>query len=350
MAGNDPISTALLAYGMSGEVFHAPLIKAHEGFKLSKILERQSNRSRQRYPDVEIVRSINDILNDKSIELVVVNTPHETHFALASLVLDAGKHAIVEKPFTTTVSEAMRLQEMARQNGVTVSVFHNRRWDGDFLTVQKIVQAGLLGQLVEFEAHYDRYRPSVDSSTWKELPGPGSGILYNLGAHLIDQALVLFGTPREVNAKLNIQRPGGKADDFYDIRMMYDGLHVILKSSYLVREPGPRYTLHGVNGSFVKYGIDPQEEALKNGAVPTGAAWGREPEAAWGLLNTQVSGLHLTGRIETETGNYLQFYQNMFEAIRQQKPLAVTATQAMETIRIIEACIESNASRATVVL
>lgn len=350
MIYNRPISTAILAYGMSGEVFHAPLLTAHEGFRLSKILERRSDKARQRYPGVDVVRTIEDILEDKTIELVVVNTPHESHFDLATRVLEAGKHVVIEKPFATNVKEALKLKQLAEQNRVILSVFQNRRWDGDFMTVQKIVQSGILGPLVEYEAHYDRYRPKVDTTTWKELPGAGTGSLYNLGPHMIDQALVLFGMPRELEARLCIQRPGGVTEDFYDIRMMYDNLHVILKSSYLVREPGPRYIIHGVNGSFVKYGLDPQEQALKEGIIPGSKGWGSEPSSEWGRVNSCLHGLNMEGKIETTPGNYLLYYQNIYDAIREQKPLAVSPAQAIHLMQLIDACVQSNREKRVVVL
>lgn len=345
-----PIPTAILAYGMSGEVFHAPLLTAHEGFRLSKILERRTDKARGRYPDIEIVRNIDDILADKDIELVVINTPHESHFDLTTRVLKAGKHAIVEKPFATNAEEAEKLIQLAAQQGVVLSVFQNRRWDGDFLTVQQVIKSGILGQLVEYEAHYDRYRPVPDTTTWKELPGAGTGSLYNLGPHMIDQALVLFGMPLEIDARLGIQRPSGVAEDYYDIRMKYSDLYVILKSSYLVREEGPRYVLHGVNGSYVKYGIDPQEQALKEGQIPGGPGWGIEPAADWGKLNAVVSGLNVEGKIATVAGNYLQYYQNIYEAIRGQKPLAVSPEQAIRVMQVMDACVRSNSEKRVIVM
>lgn len=345
-----PISTAILAYGMSGEVFHAPLLAAHDGFRLSKILERRTDKAGKRYPEAEVVRTIDEILSDKTIELVVINTPHESHFELTSLVLKAGKHAIVEKPFAANASEAEKLVDLARQNNLVLTVFQNRRWDGDFLTVQQVIKSGVLGQLVEYEAHYDRYRPVADPTTWKELPGLGTGSLYNLGPHMIDQALFLFGAPLEIDARLGIQRPTGVAEDYYDIRMKYPHLSVILKSSYLVREQGPRYVLHGVNGSFVKYGIDPQEQALKEGQVPGGAGWGTEPAVDWGKLNALVHGLNVEGQVQTVAGNYLLYYQNIYEAIRDQKPLAVLPEQAIQVMQVVDACVRSNREKRAVAL
>ncbi len=336
------INVALTSFGMSGEIFHAPLIAAHPRFNLKKVLERNNRRSQQLYADVEVVKTLNEILADESVELVVVNTPNPYHFDMCSQALEAGKHVIVEKPFTNTAAEAKQLIELAKINNCLLTVFQNRRWDGDFLTVRKVINSNVLGELVEYEAHYDRYRNYVEADTWKEETGPGSGILFNLGSHMIDQVLVLFGMPERVTATLSTQRQGGKVQDNYHIMLTYEKLRVVLKSSYLVRELGPRYMLHGNEGSFIKYGIDPQEEALKAGKKPGSAGWGVEPESDWGKLNTSANGLHLVGKVESETGNYLGFYDNVYAAMREGKELCVKPEQAMQVIRIIEAAQESS--------
>jgi scyllo-inositol 2-dehydrogenase (NADP+) len=346
----NPITTALLSFGMSGEVFHGPLLEAHPGFQITHVLERSHAKSVRKYPSVEVVRSIDEILQDKSIELVVVNTPNNSHYQYTKDALKAGKHVIVEKPFTVTVAEADELIALARQKNKILTVFQNRRWDGDFLTVKKVITENLLGPIVEVETHYDRYRNYIEEASWKEQANTGVGILYNLGSHMLDQVIELFGIPHELDARMGIQRPGGKVDDYYDIRLCYPSLNVIVKSSYLVREPGPRYVLHGVNGSFVKYGIDPQEQALKEGGIPGTAGWGREDEKLWGKINTAVNGLHLEGKIETVPGDYLAYYQNVYEAIRESKPLVVKPEQSREGIRLIEACFESNQHRKAVKL
>jgi scyllo-inositol 2-dehydrogenase (NADP+) len=345
MAELKPIHTALLSYGMSGEVFHAPLLAAHSGFKLTKIWQRKGESSRTRYPKVEVVRSFKEILSDKEVELVIVNTPNETHFDFTNQALLAGKHVVVEKPYTNTVDEGAKLIELARKQNLILSVFQNRRWDGGFLTVREIIQSNSLGKIVEMEMHYDRFRNYIAANTWKEEPGVGSGILYNLGSHMLDQVIQLFGMPKSVDARVGIQRPAGKVFDFYDLRLSYDDLNVIVKSSYLVREPGPQYILHGVNGSFVKYGIDPQEEALKEGRIPKGPNWGTEPEVFWGKLNTQLGALHYEGKVETLAGNYLGYYQNLYEAIREKKELAVKPEQSLLVIQLIEAAMKSNVEK-----
>jgi len=343
-----PIVTALLSYGMSGEVFHAPLLEAHAGFTLDTIAQRKKATAHNRYPKVQVVDSIDKVLNDPAIELIVINTPNETHFEFTTRAIDAGKHVVIEKPFTVDATEAHTLVAKANKNKKILSVFQNRRWDGDFLTVKKVVENNLVGKVVEFEAHYDRYRNYIDQNTWKEEANPGAGILYNLGSHMLDQVLVLFGMPLEVDARLGIQRPHGKVEDYYDIRLQYDGFHAIVKSSYLVREPGPRYILHGVDGSFVKYGLDPQEQALKEGKIPGSSGWGHDSTAYFGKLNSTVAGLHMEGTIETVPGNYLAFYDQVFAAIRNGAALQVTNDESIKLMELIEACQKSNRLHAAV--
>jgi scyllo-inositol 2-dehydrogenase (NADP+) len=344
------ISTALLSFGMSGEVFHGPLLDAHPGFKITHVLERSHTKSSKRYPTVKVVRSIEAILQEKTIELVVVNTPNASHYQYAKDALHAGKHVIVEKPFTVTLAEADELIAIAKNKNKILTVFQNRRWDGDFLTVKKIVDANFLGKIVEVETHYDRYRNYIEEANWKEQANTGTGILYNLGSHMLDQVLELFGMPLELDARMGIQRPGGKVDDYYDIRLTYPWMNVIVKSSYLVREPGPRYVLHGVNGSFVKYGIDPQEQALKEGGIPGTPGWGQEEQQWWGKINTTLNGLHVEGKIETLPGDYLAYYQNVYEAIRENKPIIVKPEESREGVRLIQACFESNQHKRAVKL
>ncbi len=205
-----PIQTAILSYGMSGEVFHGPLLHANVGFNLAVVVQRSSEKAKQHYPTVKVVKTVAEAIEDPAIELVVINTPNATHFDFTTKALLAGKHVVVEKPFTVTTKEADELIALAKKQGKTLSVFQNRRWDGDFLTVQKVLANKWLGKVVEFEAHYDRFRNYIEANTWKEEAGQGTGILYNLGSHMLDQILVLFGMPKEIDARVGIQRPGGK--------------------------------------------------------------------------------------------------------------------------------------------
>jgi scyllo-inositol 2-dehydrogenase (NADP+) len=344
----NPIKTGIASYGMSGMVFHAPLLHVNPGFETVKIMERTYKGSKERYTDVSIVRSFDQLIHDKDIELIVVNTPDKTHFEYCKAALNAGKHVVVEKPFTIRFQEAAELAELAKKKRRVLSVFQNRRWDGDYLTVKKIIENNWLGRLVSFESHFDRYRNFIQPGTWKEEPVAGAEIVYNLGAHMIDQAYELFGMPKSVLAEIGIQRTNGKVDDFYTISLKYDQIPVCLKASYLVREEGPRYILHGTEGSFLKWGLDPQEADLKAGKFPNEPGWGTEPKKYWGKLNTDLGGLHFTGRTETIPGNYSAYYDNIYDVIRNGAELIVKPNESLDLMRIIEGAIESNRTGNTV--
>jgi predicted dehydrogenase len=338
------IQVALASYGMSGKVFHAPLITAHPSFQLSTVLERHRNDAVEDYPQVTTVRKYDDLLNDEQIELIVVNTPNAYHFDMTKAALQAGKHVVVEKPFTNTLDEAKELITLAKQQNRLLTVFQNRRLDSDFLTVQKVLEQQLCGRVVEYEAHYDRYRNYIQPDTWKEESGPGSGILYNLGSHMIDQALVLFGMPQSLFAKLSIQRAGGKAPDAYHLILSYPDKQITLKSSYLVRDEGPRYKILGDIGTFTKYGLDRQEDDLKAGKIPGEGDWGSEPEAIWGTLDTELNGLSFRGKIASEAGNYLAFYENLAQTIAGNNQLLVPAEEGAQVIHLIDLAYESDKS------
>ena len=335
------ISAALASYGMSGFVFHAPFLHLHKGYQLKKVLERTQMRSAEKYPYVEIARTYDEIISDPEIDLVIVNTPDHLHFSMAEAALHAGKHVVVEKPFTQTVNEGKRLIELAKRKRLILSVYHNRRFDGDSLTVQQILREGRLGRLIEYEAHYDRYRNYI-SKSWKENPATGASIVYNLGSHLIDYALFLFGDPHSVWADIRKQRDGALTDDFFEIKLFYDPLTVTLKASYLVKEPGPRYLLHGTLGSFVKSGSDPQEEALIAGAVPGGEGWGIEITDNWGILHTDHNGVSSRTRFKTLPGNYMKFYDYLYESIISGQKPPVTAEDGLNVIRVIETAYRSH--------
>jgi scyllo-inositol 2-dehydrogenase (NADP+) len=339
-----PVRAAILSYGMSGEVFHAPLLSALREFELAVIVQRSSDKAKEHYPHIRVERSVDDVFTDDSIDLVIVNTPNSTHFEFTRRALESGKHVVVEKPFTVTSAEADKLISIASENRRHLTVFQNRRWDSDFLTVQKVLAEGRLGRVVEFEAHYDRFRNYVESNTWKEEVQPGTGILYNLGSHMLDQVRLLFGMPSSVDARVGVQRPGGRVDDFYDIRLQYDGLLAIVKSSYLVKASMPRYIIHGMQGSFVKFGIDPQEQALKEKVSPATPSWGEEPAAMFGKLDT-VDGEE---RVPSLKGDYTAFYRNLYQVIRSNAALKVKPEEARDVIRIIEACYESNRTKRAV--
>jgi scyllo-inositol 2-dehydrogenase (NADP+) len=341
------IHVGILSYGMSGKVFHAPLLHVNPGFSISKIMQRTGSSALEQYPYVEIVRNIEDIIHDPGIDLVLVNTPDHTHYDFASRALEAGKNVVVEKPFVLEVKEGESLIDLAAKKKKVLTVFQNRRWEGDFLTIRSILDQKILGRLVEYEAHFDRYRNFIRDS-WKEKADNRTGTLYNLGSHLIDQALVLFGMPSGVYADIRKQRTGAQVDDLFDLSLYYPDVKVTLKGSYLVREQGPRFLIHGTEGSFVKYGADPQEEALNAGRFPNEAGWGTEPEDKWGILNTTMDGLHYRGKIETLPGCYHQFYNELYETLTSGKDITVKPGESLNGIKIILSAYESSIKHAAV--
>ena len=345
----EQINVGLIGYGMAGRTFHAPVIQSVPQLRLKKVVERRTTgEARKRYPWVEVVPDATALLQDEEIKLVVIATPNVSHFDLARQSLQADKHVVVEKPFTTTSGQAQELIDLARRRNRVVSVNHNRRWDGDFQTVKKLLEGRLLGRLVEYESHYNRFRNYPRPNAWREEEGAGGGILFDLGPHLIDQAQVLFGAPQMITSDLRAQRDFAKTDDSFELILHYDDLKVTLKAGMLVRERSPRFILHGTEGSFVKHGFDPQEEALKRGHMPSEADWGNEPREQWGTLSTQVGGLELEGRVKTMAGCYQSFYQNIVDVISGRAELAVRPEEARSTIRIIELAIESSAQKRTI--
>lgn len=347
---NNSIKTAIASFGMSGLVFHGPLLKVNQGFEVTNILERTKIISKKMFPDANIVRSYNDILQNPEIELVIVNTPDRFHYEMVKTALQSGKHVVVEKPITQQSGQAEELIQLAKKEGLVFTVFQNRRWDGDFRTVQKVLAEKKLGRIVEFESHYDRYRTIITPNTWKEEEDEFGGVLYNLGSHMVDQVYVLFGKPKSVSAHLKIVRAGGNVHDYYDIRLEYEGFSTILKCSYLVKDPGPRYSIYSEFGTFHKRGIDPQEELLKAGKLPEGNSWGTEPENEWGTLTYEENGVDFKDTIETIPGNYNLFYNNVYDAVRNGAELYVKPEETLEVLKIIEACVVSNREKRTVIL
>jgi predicted dehydrogenase len=327
---------------MSGQVFHAPFLHVHKGFKFYAVWERTKNKAAAQYPSVKSCRTLEEILADPQVELVIVNTPNVTHFDYARRALEAGKHVIVEKPFTATVQQAQALMQLSAKQNKLLSVFHNRRWDSDFKTVKKVIEKGWLGELIEVEFHFDRFKEELSPKLHKELPGEGTGVLYDLGSHLIDQALHLFGMPSSIFADIRITRPASLVDDCFDIFLYYDQLRLRLHSGYLVREPLPSYILHGSRGSFLKPRADIQEAELIKGTIPGSQGWGMEPDEQRGLLHTEINAEVIIELIPTETGNYMEFFEGIYQSIRNGAPLPVTAGEGMQVIKIIEAAVKSN--------
>jgi len=343
------ISTAVISYGISSKTFHIPFITTHGGYSLDMILEKSGNTCKEKFPHVKVAKTIEEVLNEPSIELVVITSPNTTHFPYAKAALEAGKHVVVEKPFTNTSAEALALIELSKKTGKICSVFHNRRYVADFLTMKKILEDGLLGEPREFFAHYDRYRPEPRTyGLWREHELPGSGVFYDLGPHLIDQALVLFGKPNFITADIRKMKPYSKVDDFFDVKLEYENLIVSLHSSMLVREMGPRYMIHGTKGSFIKHGEDPQEDLLKAGAIPTGPDWGKEEEMNFGLIHTEKEGKVIREIYPSLKGSFGYYYDNLFKSIREQAPLNETAVDGYNVIRLIELAFESSVKKKTI--
>jgi predicted dehydrogenase len=336
------INTALLSYGMSGRVFHAPFIQLHSGFNLVGAWERSKQLIKNDYPDVKSYHSLEALLKDDLVQLVVINTPTNTHFNYTKKALFAGKDVVVEKAFTTTVEEAVELRELANKLGRKVAVFQNRRWDSDFKTVKKVIDDKLLGDITEMEIQFARYNPILSPKLHKEIPNPGAGIVKDLGPHLIDQALFLFGMPQSVFADLRITRLNSQVEDYFEILLYYPTKRVRLKAGYLMREPVPSYIVHGVKGSFLKSRADVQEGLLLKGFKPDVASWGTELEAEQGLLHTEVNGSITREKIPTLQGNYFQFYQLLYQALVNNSPLPVTAQDGINVMQIIAAAFKSN--------
>jgi scyllo-inositol 2-dehydrogenase (NADP+) len=338
------ISVGLSGYGLSGAIFHAPIIEKVQGLELTTVMSSDPAKVRRDYPHVAVVPSLDGLLADKDIALVVIATPNDTHYEFAKRALEAGKHVIVEKPFTLNVARADDLIELARERRLMLSVYQNRRWDNDFLTISQLLKTGLLGDISTYEAHFDRYRPLV-KDRWRERAIPGAGTLYDLGSHLIDQALCLFGVPASVWAEVEAQRQGAQTDDYFHLVLDYPALRVILHSGSLVREPGPHFQIHGSKGSFIKYGLDSQEDALKAGRRPGDPGWGEDNASAYGDLTTDVGELTLQGKVRTLPGHYEAFYEGVVAALTEGKAAPVAATDARNTIRVIECALQSSRER-----
>jgi len=345
-----PINTALCSFGMSGWVFHAPFLQINPGFNFYAVWERSKNLAEQKYPGVKTYRKLEDMLADDDVELVVVNTPNYTHFDYTKKALEAGKHVVVEKPFTVTVEEGKELIELAKKQNKKLSVYQNRRYDSDYKTIKKILSQKVLGELVEVEMHFDRYKEELSPKLHKEIPGPGVGSLYDLGSHLIDQALQLFGMPQMIFADIKAMRPISKVDDYFELLFYYETKRVRIKSSYVVREALPGYVFHGLKGSFIKPKTNIQEEMLQARKIPGTADWGTEPESERGLLHIEKDGNEVREYIQSERGNYNEYYDGIFEAIRNDKPLPVSAEDGVKVITIIEAAYKSSQTKRVIEL
>lgn len=344
------IKTALLSYGMSGKVFHAPFLAFHPGFELLGSWERSKKLIQKDYLEATSYATLEAILEDPNVELVIINTPVVTHFEYTKKVLLAGKHALVEKAFTTTVAEAQELAALAKEKNLKLSVFQNRRWDSDFKTVKKIIDENVLGKIVEAEFHFDRFNPNLSPKMHKETVNAGAGILKDLGSHLIDQVLFLFGMPNAVFADIRTTREHSLVDDYFDILLYYTDFRVRLKSGFFIREANPSYCIHGQKGSFLKSRGDVQEEELKLGKKPNLSDWGTESNKNQGLLHTEIKGEIVREKITTLQGNYYDFFEELYQAVANEQIEPVTAQDGINVMQIIEAAILSNQQRSVISL
>jgi len=342
------IDVGLVGFGLGGRCFHAPVIRAVEGLRLAAIVQRRGGEAKQLYPEARIVRSLDELLEIETIRLVVIATPNQTHFPFAMRCLEAGRDVVLDKPFTNTVAEAAELVRTAKRLGRVLTVYHDRRFDADFQALRKLVAAGELGKVVKFEAHYDRFRPKLKPGAWREIPGPGSGILADLGPHLVDYALTLLGTPERITASLRIERPGFVTDDAFDIWLHYpDNVMAVLGASMLSVEPRSRFVVLGTDASYLKKRFDPLESELRVHVPGPGESWMLEKPENFGEVISEVDG-RIERRKIVSFGDWREFYANVRDALLGKAELLVTPEQALNVMIALELARESSEARRTV--
>lgn len=344
---SDNIRVGLIGYGYASKTFHAPLIVGTPGMTLAAVSSSDASKVHADWPNVTVVSDPKQLFNDPSLDLIVIPTPNDTHFPLARAAMEAGKHVVVDKPFTVTLSQARELEAMAKSRGLVLSVFHNRRWDSDFLTLKGLIAEGKLVEVSYFESHFDRYRPQV-RNRWREQAGPGSGIWYDLGPHLIDQALVLFGVPVSITVDMAQLRPDAQTTDYFHAVLTYPQRRVVLHSTMLAAAESARYIVHGTRGSYVKFGLDPQEDRLKAGERPPQEEWGYDMRD--GVLTLAVGDELDAQTLLTVPGNYPAYYAAIRDALNGQGENPVPASQAIRVMELIELGIESAKHRSTLCL
>ncbi|CAN5625213.1 oxidoreductase [soil metagenome] len=339
------LNVGLAGFGLSGRYFHTPFLSVNPKFRLKKIASSRPDAVREFDASIEWVATPAELFSDPEIDLVFICSPNETHVDYARQALEQGKHVVVEKPFALSEAGAVELLELAQKRGCIATAYQNRRWDSDFLTIKRLLADGSLGTLVEYEGRYDRYAPvPPDSQSWKELPGIGRGNLYNLGPHMLDQALNLFGKPDTVEATIRMIRPNSRVTDYFDIKLGYADKVVRVESNYMVYHNRPRYTLNGTEGSFIKGGLDVQEERQRLNQLPNLPDWGVEPPDRWGTLYRDGQSVI----IESERGNYTPFYDNLYDAIVNGAEPAITPADIQQLARVIDLALESSQTLRTI--
>ena len=339
-----PLKVTLMGYGLAGKTFHAPLLTHAPGLQLTHIVSSDSTKVRKDH-DVTVLAKPEDAFALPEVDLIVIATPNSTHFDLASKGISAGKHVVVDKPFTVTSEEAAELISLAKKHQRVLSVFQSRRWDADFLTLRQILREGSLGEVIQFESRYDRFRPEP-RQRWREQAVPGAGVWFDLGSHLVDQALQLFGPPDAIYADLELQRRGAQAVDYFHAVLRYGRCRAILTAGCLVVSETPRFALHGTTGGFTKFGMDTQEESLKRGEVPGSSGWGHDSRTGT-LVTAKDSGVE-TRQVPNIPGNYLTYYQAIRDAITLGAPNPVPPEEGLAVIRVLEAGMRSAAARVEV--
>jgi len=355
MSSTKPLRVVIIGYGLAGAVFHAPLVTATPGMTVAGIVTNnpeRKERAHRDFPEAAILSTAEDIWRDPSqYDLVVVAVPNRMHMSLGLAAMKAGLPVVIDKPMAATVADAEQLIATSKSTGNLLTVFQNRRWDNDFLTVRQLITADLLGLITRFESRFERYRAEPRPDAWRELPVPeeAGGLLYDLGSHLIDQALLLFGQPASIYAEMDIQRPGAQVDDDTFVALQFaSGVRAHLWMSVVARTPGPRLRINGLRGTYEKWGLDPQEDALSSGLRPGDPSWGLEPRERWGHLSTDAGGLHIDGPVETLPGAYERYYELLCDALISGGPPPVDPADALDTLHVIEAAKRS-ASSGTVV-
>lgn len=343
------VKVGIIGYGYASQTFHAPLINTTEGLQLCAISSSDNEKVKRDFPDITVYEDAQSLIDSPTIDLVIIPTPNNTHYPLAAKALEAGKHVVVDKPFTLTLDEAEKLAHQAQITNKLLSVFHNRRWDAGFLTVKKLLAEKRLGEVSAYEAHFDRFRPVV-RQRWREDAGLGGGLWYDLAPHLLDQAVCLFGEPQAITADIAQLRPNAKNTDYFHAMLNYENLKVVLHASMLVASPTPIFTLHGTKGSYVKYGLDTQEAALKAGQLPTESYnWGVDCQEGE-LTLVDEAGALTTTLLPNVKGNYSAYYQQIYRAIAFGEENPVTPVQALTIMRLIEAGEMSHHLKKTITL
>lgn len=339
------LKVGVIGYGYSAKTFHIPLIETSESFELVALSSSQKEMLKSKFPQISTFKTANDLITSTNLDLIVITAPNDVHYQLAKQCLENGINVVLEKPMVTTTLEAKELVDIAKERSLILSVFHNRRWDGDFLTVKKLIKSNLIGDVRFFESHYDRFRPKV-KKRWREKPGKGTGIWFDLGTHLVDQAINIFGLPEAITARCLPLRTNSQTTDYFHVLLHYNNLEVILHASSFSATPNNRFRVEGTKGSFVKYGYDPQEEQLKSGVTPEDSLYGVEMPEHYGHFYSDSS----NEPIETENGCYHRYYSKVAEAIKSGSENPINPVEVIEVLNILELAERSNIKGKTLLM